>query len=115
MGVPELQNLIKTNGVSEIIAGWQANLAQFRVLRRRYLLYPEAPPSFGSIRMPDPPRAQVELSWVALNGRFYRLSRRDSLSAPWNTTADYAGAGNELTVTNALAPGGGFYRLELLP
>lgn len=115
MGVPGLQNSLKTNDVNTIIAGWQANLAQFRALRRGYLLYPEAPPSFGSIRVPAPARTQVELSWTALNGRFYRLSRRDNLTAPWNTTIDYAGTGHELAVTNALAPGMGFYRLELLP
>ena len=115
MGVPGLQNSIKTNAINTIIAGWQANLAQFRVLRRAYLLYPETPPSFSSIRIPASSQTQVELSWAGLNGRHYRLTRRDNLSAPWNATNDYAGTGGTLTATDALAPGMGFYRLELRP
>jgi uncharacterized protein YbbC (DUF1343 family) len=115
MGVPGLDSSIKTADINTIIAGWESNLAQFRALRRLYLLYPETTPCFSSIRVPAPARTQVNLSWTGLNGRCYRLSRRDSLSAPWNTTSDYRGAGNELTVTDAIGPGLGFYRLELLP
>lgn len=115
MGVPGLHNSIKTTDINAIIAGWQTNLAQFRALRRAYLLYPEVPPSFSSIRLSAPARTEVELSWTGLNGRHYRLARRVSLSAPWNTTNDYAGAGGTLTVTDALVPGMGLYRLELLP
>jgi uncharacterized protein YbbC (DUF1343 family) len=43
MGVPNLQNRIKTESVDTIIAGWQANLALYRTLRSGYLLYPDGP------------------------------------------------------------------------
>ena len=33
-----------TANTNELMAGWQRDLAQFRALRRRYLLYPEALP-----------------------------------------------------------------------
>ena len=41
MGVPNLQNRIKTESVATIEAGWQDTLAQFRALRANYLIYPE--------------------------------------------------------------------------
>ena len=44
MGVPGLEASIKTVDIGGLIASWQADLAQFRTLRRRYLLYPEALP-----------------------------------------------------------------------
>jgi hypothetical protein len=44
MGVPGLETSISTADISGLIAGWQVDLAQFRALRRRYLLYPEAAP-----------------------------------------------------------------------
>lgn len=40
MGVPDLHNRIKTESVEEIIAGWQANLDAFKIVREKYLLYP---------------------------------------------------------------------------
>jgi uncharacterized protein YbbC (DUF1343 family) len=40
MGVPELHERIKTEGVDAIIAGWQENLGAFKALREKYLLYP---------------------------------------------------------------------------
>ena len=39
MGVPDLHNRIKTESVDSIIAGWQANLEAFKLLRQKYLLY----------------------------------------------------------------------------
>ena len=45
MAVPGLNSSIKTQSVDSIIAGWQSTLAQFRALRRQYLLYPETPPT----------------------------------------------------------------------
>ena len=41
MGVPDLHNRIKTESVDSIIAGWQDDLNAFKVIREKYLLYPE--------------------------------------------------------------------------
>jgi uncharacterized protein YbbC (DUF1343 family) len=115
MGVPGLNTAIKTADINAIIAGWQANLAQFRALRRLYLLYPEVPPVWDSIRVLAPDCAQVALAWTGWNGRSYRLHYRDGLAAPWNTLTDCAGTGDAATVTDALGPALRFYRLELQP
>lgn len=40
MGVPDLENRIKTESVDDIIQSWQANLTSFKQLREKYLLYP---------------------------------------------------------------------------
>lgn len=39
MGVPNLNNTIKTTAVDTIVQGWQANLQQFLPIRANYLLY----------------------------------------------------------------------------
>jgi uncharacterized protein YbbC (DUF1343 family) len=41
MGVPGLRERIKTEKVEDIIAGWQKDLAQFKKLRQKHLIYPE--------------------------------------------------------------------------
>jgi beta-N-acetylhexosaminidase len=115
MGLPGLESTIKTANIDAIIAGWQANLSQFRALRRRYLLYPEVPPALSSIRVVTPSRTQVELAWAGLNARCYRLSGREGFSAPWNAINDFAGTGDTTAFTDALGSALRFYRLELLP
>lgn len=40
MGVPNLHETIKTEEVDSIIDGWQENLAAFKALREKHLLYP---------------------------------------------------------------------------
>jgi hypothetical protein len=50
-----------------------------------------------------------------LNGRTYRIYRRDSLSTPWNAIGDYTGTGDTTTAAEALASAMRLYRLELLP
>ncbi|MBN1903452.1 DUF1343 domain-containing protein [Candidatus Sumerlaeota bacterium] len=47
MGVPDLQNRIKTESVDDIIQGWQANLTAFKQMREKYLLYPVSGKSNG--------------------------------------------------------------------
>ncbi len=115
MGVPGLNTTIKTADINVIIAGWQTDLAQFRALRRLYLLYPEPPPVLDSIRVLAPGRTQVALAWTGWNGRSYRLHYRDSLAASWNALGDRTGSGGAAIVTDVLGPAMRFYRLELLP
>ncbi len=115
MGVPGLNTTIKTADINTIIAGWQAQLAQFRALRRRYLLYPEAAPVLDSIRIVAPARTHVELAWNAVHGRSYRLYYRASLATAWNTLTDYTGTGGTAMVEEPAGAAMRFYRLELLP
>jgi uncharacterized protein YbbC (DUF1343 family) len=48
MGVPGLRERIKTEKVEGIIAGWQKDLAQFKKLRQKHLIYPEYSDSISS-------------------------------------------------------------------
>lgn len=49
MGVPNLQDRIKTQPVNKIQAEWQPLLEKFKALRAKYLLYPES----GKAPAPD--------------------------------------------------------------
>lgn len=42
MAVPDLADRIKTESVEDIIASWQTDLAAFKAVRAKYLIYPEA-------------------------------------------------------------------------
>jgi len=115
MGVPGLQDSLKTQSVDAIIAGWQSRLAQFRALRRNYLLYPEPGPSFASARLAGPGGGELELAWQGLLGRSYRLWAQDELSGAWNSVDGYPGTGTTVTAVVTLSLAHRFYRLELLP
>jgi beta-N-acetylhexosaminidase len=115
MGVPGLSSSIKTQSVDSIIAGWQPTLSLFRALRRSYLLYPETPPRLEVPRRSGPADDRVEVSWVAIKNRTYRLWRREGLVGAWSDLGPRAGEGGRLTVTNTLSAPESFFCLELLP
>lgn len=113
MGVPSLQSRIKTETVDALMAGWASGLAQFRELRRGYLLYPEESPSLKPPMAIVP--AQMQLKWDAVKGRNYRLHYRGDLLTPWSVLNDYAATGTNLMGTDIMVSTNRFYRLELLP
>lgn len=47
MGVPNLQNRIKTDSVATIVGGWQTDLNSFKALRVNYLLYDDGVAGVG--------------------------------------------------------------------
>lgn len=115
MGVPGLNTSLKTQSVDAIIAGWQTRLAQFRALRRNYLLYPEPGPSFASARQTGSGGGEFELVWQGLLGRDYRLWSHDQLSGAWDDAGDHPGTGGAVRVPLSPDSALRFYRLELLP
>ena len=112
MGIPNLETRIKTTSVEVLMQEWQARLAEFRELRRKYLIYPEPGPN-ASIAISND---QVELSWAASLGRHYQIHRRQTLSEPWQPLEENIRAVNpRVSLVQPLGEGSNFYRLELLP